>query len=120
MTDDLFPPKDLNEFLGDFSNQLDRIASQVFHVEEVISELLSARAATDYSTITKLQSLDYIRQSLEDLALLAHLLKIQNLEAKIEVNRLLPRLKLEETARLLERKNNKQRPAQSNGEIDLF
>lgn len=120
MSRDIFPPKDLNEFLGDFSGQLDRIASKVFHVEEAIASLISESARTDYLTITRLQSLDYIRQSLEDLALLSHLLRAQNLNAKIEVNDLVPRLKLNETAKLLESKKKYCSPAQSDGDFDLF
>lgn len=120
MCDEEIHFKELNELLGDFSGQLDKIAVQVFHVEEAIAGVLSDGRTTDFSVITKLQSLDYIRQSLEDLALLSYLLKKQGIKAKIDVQGLVSKLKLEETTRLLEGNRPHQANGPSFGEIDLF
>ncbi|MEP2474730.1 hypothetical protein [Roseobacter sp.] len=52
------------------SSHLDSLAEQVFLLEETIGKTLGSRETLDQETISNLQNLDFLRQSLEDLALL--------------------------------------------------
>jgi hypothetical protein len=53
---------------------LDTLGDQIHAVEHEIGEQFCPKSPPKAATITQLQSLDYLRQSLEDLAMLALLL----------------------------------------------
>lgn len=59
------------------SVHLDKLAGQVYDVEEALGGIWSETGAKNGMTVTKLQSLDFVRQSLEDCALLVHYLSLE-------------------------------------------
>ncbi len=63
----------LTELLARLSRHLDALSGEVHVVEHGIGSHLSGSDLRAPRAITQLQSLDYLRQSLEDLALVAHL-----------------------------------------------
>ncbi|WP_298912251.1 hypothetical protein [uncultured Roseobacter sp.] len=60
--------------VGRLSSYLDKLAGQVFDIEEAIGQTLSNNSVSNKNAITDLQALDFLRQSLEDLALMTLLL----------------------------------------------
>ena len=56
------------------SLHLDMLAGRIFEVEEVLSDLLQKSGEVDTLPISKFQTLDFTRQSLEDCALLLNYL----------------------------------------------
>lgn len=63
----------LDQMMHRLSTHLDGLAAEVHRVEHAIGESLGRRSDDD-APITQLQSLDYLRQSLEDLSLLTLML----------------------------------------------
>lgn len=63
----------LDQMMQRLSTHLDGLAAEVHRVEHAIGEGLG-RHTDDDAPITQLQSLDYLRQSLEDLSLLTLML----------------------------------------------
>lgn len=61
---------DLRQVMARLSAHVDGLASDVRQVEETIGQGLHHSAGTE-AQITRLQSLDYLRQSLEDISCLA-------------------------------------------------
>lgn len=63
----------LDVLMERMSDHLDLLASKVFDIEEALGKAIQepARGQHEIETITRLQSLDFLRQSLEDLALLS-------------------------------------------------
>ena len=57
------------------SVHLDLLAARIFEVEEELGKVLSSNSTDKEVSITKLQSLDFTRQSLEDCALLLQMIK---------------------------------------------
>ncbi|MFK7882318.1 hypothetical protein [Roseobacter sp.] len=53
---------------------LDKLAGHVFDIEETVGNSIAAKEASDEETIKNLQVLDFLRQSMEDLALMAIIL----------------------------------------------
>ncbi|WP_299963210.1 hypothetical protein [uncultured Roseobacter sp.] len=64
----------LSDVLYRLSVHIDKLAGQVFEVESTIGKFISSEAPTDATTILDLQSLDFLRQSFEDLSMLNLLL----------------------------------------------
>lgn len=113
------------DILARLSAHLDKLAAQVFDVEEALGDLISTGGTTDKPSVTKLQSLDFVRQSLEDCALLAHQLGAQPIlsseeGAALEVLR--AKLKLAATQELVspEKNDPKRHLVSGNGDLDLF
>lgn len=103
---------------------LDKLAGQVFDLEETIGCTIASEKASDPQTITNLQALDFLRQSLEDLALLTLLLgnsKKKTLGLN-ELRQVGEKLKLKSTRSLLEGENCHHfgEKTASLGDLDLF
>ncbi|MDW4496485.1 hypothetical protein R5H30_00710 [Sulfitobacter sp. D35] len=90
--------------LSRVSRHLDGMAGQIFSLEEAVSRGMPGRAA-DHAAIRELQTLDFLRQSLEDLALLAHQLHLHADTSNVEdlpVLKIARALKLDSTRTLLD------------------
>lgn len=85
------------------SSYLDKLASQVFDLEQNIGSAVWSSNAPAPETITNVQLLDYLRQSLEDLAMLTLLLgRSDQLETVfVELNSISESLKLDTTKSVL-------------------
>lgn len=112
----------LSDVLGKLSTHLDFLAGQIFDVEEALGEVVGCQTENSSLPITKFQSLDFARQSLEDCALMLSLLsEDQATEVLFENNgwKVIEKLKLDVTRGLLctaiEPKSS-----HLSGEIDLF
>ena len=122
---DRLPNPSLEEVLSRLSLHLDNLASRIYDVEEALGNSLTSDQP-EISSIQKLQSLDFVRQSLEDCALLVHLLGVdrKGISAKhIDLHDLSRKLKLDTTKLLLSRENTAVRGDQrcsATGDIDLF
>ena len=95
--------KQLSEVLDSLSVHLDMIAGQLFDVEEAISPLLTDSAASSSLSIEKLQSLDFVRQTLEDCSLFVGFLSKETSTSSItilEKTQIKNRLKLDITREL--------------------
>ena len=96
-----------NVILGQLSDHLDGLAAHVFELERMLGDGLKPTKFSDFSTITKLQSLDYLRQSLEDVALLTCFLSESVTESpmnEIQTTSLSEKLRLKSTQMLLKGK----------------
>lgn len=112
--------KDMNEVLANLSSHLDVIAGQIFEIEEAVGLLVVQRTEMDSSTIARLQKLDFVRQSLEDISILSHLLKREEFSIEIEIESIVPKLKLEDTVRILTGSNLFVADIRQKGDIDFF
>ena len=67
---------DQSTVLSRLSAHLDRLSCQIYDVEEALGKIWAepGAGAGASASVTRLQSLDYVRQSLEDCALLVHYL----------------------------------------------
>lgn len=106
------------------SQYLDRLSAQVFDVEQTIGHALGTAPSPDAQTITNLQALDFVRQSLEDLALMLLLLSQSGksvLDAG-ELCQLSEKLKLEATRAILDGSTGDQvdKHASVSDNLDLF
>ena len=112
---------DRNDVLHRLSDHLDTLAADIHAIEQVIGEELKHRDPNAPGRLLRLQRLDFIRQSLEDTAMLTHLMSRQDGDR-------LPRdisskLKLDATRQMLDGQRG---PAPSlpagtsSGEVDLF
>ena len=103
------------------SDHLDMLAGQIFDVEEELGTLLVSADPQSAISITRFQSLDFTRQSLEDCALLLSLLSREDvLEKSIHEEKLVAqKLKLDATRALLSR-NTTERRSSNLGDVDLF
>ena len=72
--DESYTALSLQTLMRRISDRLDALAGDVHAIEHIIGEELGTGRAQPSTGITRLQRLDFIRQSLEDLALLSHLL----------------------------------------------
>ncbi|MFK7745272.1 MAG: hypothetical protein AB8B47_09460 [Roseobacter sp.] len=114
----------LADVLNSVSAHLDLLAGQVFEVEDALGDVLKDQTSGDHLSITKFQTLDYARQSLEDCALLLHLLSTQSGPSAVTLNDhddIARRLKLDVTKSLCSKQSISSSPAApSAGEMDLF
>ena len=113
---------EISSVLERLSVHLDLLAGQVFDVEEELGNLLTGHKSGEELSITKLQSLDFTRQSLEDCALLLQGLVPHTSSTSIEFSTVLAasnNLKLNSTRSILQ---SFQRSAASNvgGQVDIF
>jgi hypothetical protein len=111
----------ISQTLARLSSHLDVLAGQLFHVEEALGQVLSSPKRNEGVSVTEFQSLDFARQSLEDCALMLHILS-QDPSAEAEFRNTLTakeKLKLEATRRLLTPQSGNANSI-SSGEIDLF
>ncbi|WP_227272536.1 hypothetical protein [Roseobacter weihaiensis] len=121
---DTFPqdPLFMWSTLQKLSVHLDMLAGQVFEAEEAIGNLLAPGSQTRTLPITRLQSLDFTRQSLEDCALLLHFLSNDKSAALVQISDssvLQDKLKLAATKNLLTTHHTND-GSESKGEIDFF
>ena len=104
--------------LYSLSDHLDMLAGQILSMEETVGDALRGETNDFAASVSKLQSLDYVRQSLEDCAVLALIIaKNQENGVAPQANQLREKLKLESTKELVS-------PAagstQKLGEVQLF
>ena len=111
----------LSHTLEQLSKHLELLSEQIFHVEEALGKELATKNESHSMSITKFQSLDFARQSLEDAALLlnalgkdpnANIQLLQRPDATVE-------LKLESTRRLMDQ-TYEVLPSPDSGDLDLF
>ena len=120
-----FQNPSLEEVLSNVSSHLDHLAERIYEIEEALGNSL-ASDQTETPSIRKLQSLDFVRQSLEDCALLAHFLSSiapGNRPSQIDVNEVSDKLKLGATRLLLSPKNYdtvSEKRKSMRGDFDLF
>ncbi|MFT6674179.1 MAG: hypothetical protein ACJAVM_000350 [Sulfitobacter sp.] len=112
--------------LSRVSAHLDDLAARVYHVEHAIGDEFSTTGPQSADTIQRLQTLDLLRQSLEDLSLLMlYVSQSDSLtdQALSGIDKLTARLHLNATKALLspyyDPDNPPSRPF-SEGEVDLF
>ncbi|WP_299508482.1 hypothetical protein [uncultured Roseobacter sp.] len=114
----------MKDILKRVSAYLDKLAGQVFDLEETIGHAVREGKASDPQTITKLQTLDFLRQSLEDLALMTLLLGSSE-KAKLasgDLQKVGEKLKLQATQTLLDGYQHHSFGEKSDafGDLDLF
>lgn len=86
------------------SPYLDKLAGQVFTLEEAVGCKLEVSCSPDNQAITSLQALDFLRQSLEDLAVATLLLgnrEYRDGVSQIEIEAIEHKLKLGATKSML-------------------
>ncbi len=115
MTDAQMSP---NNILNRLSDHLDMLAGQILSMEETVGDALRGETNDFAASVSKLQSLDYVRQSLEDCAVLALIIaKTQENGMAPQAQQLREKLKLQSTKELIS-------PAAGNkqkfGEFQLF
>jgi hypothetical protein len=97
-------PAAANDILHRVSVHLDGLAARVHHLEEVLAAQLNGGRAPGMAAITEFQALDFLRQSLEDCALLTLLLGRSCEPVTIkpqELESILGKLRLETTQNLI-------------------
>ena len=107
------------EVLRRLSEHLDGLAAEVLQIEQAIGEDLGDGVSRAAATITRLQRLDFLRQSLEDSALLVLLLS----RAERVPEAMQGKLRLDTTRALLacdQRRVPPSFPLRSSGDVDLF
>jgi len=125
MTEPCSEGETLGKILARVSGHLDALAAQVFTIEQAVGATVLRSGNTSGATITEIQGLDFLRQSLEDMALLMHLLnkreKALN-SGDSDLQRIAQRLKLNSTQKLLRSDVCKKRQieTETSGELDLF
>ena len=120
-------PVDGRSVLFDLFTHLDELARRISEVEEALCGLFTEPGTLNgHDAITKFQALDFVRQALEDCAVLVHHMALEpgahNSQYFGNGKMLLAKLKLEATQSLLTPKlasGKKRSPAQDGG-IDLF
>ena len=112
---------DLSATLKKLSAHLDMLAGQIFSVEEALGVMLASKEAGERISITKFQSLDFTRQSLEDCALMLQLLSSDpSTMTSLKCNSgICDKLKLDATKGLIASGIGKNRRSKS-GDFDLF
>ena len=108
--------------LEKLSTHLDSLAGQIFSVEEALGQVLTVDTQTSNSLITKFQSLDFTRQSLEDCALLVHLLSKNDEIATMHLDdttQACAKLKLDVTRSLIATRSDLAQKS-THGDFDLF
>ncbi|MEP1614641.1 MAG: hypothetical protein ABJL72_22310 [Roseobacter sp.] len=108
--------------LEKMSNHLDLLAGKIYDVEEELGTLLNSEIKTNNLSLSKFQSLDFTRQSLEDCALLLHLISRNTGLSKINLCDsidLKSKLKLEATRSLMQMSALETTNSKS-GDLDLF
>ena len=113
---------DMPGVLQRLSNHLDFLAGRVFEVEQELGALLTRANSSEEISITKIQSLDFTRQSLEDCSLLLQVLRTHSksgLEAGSNFEMSFKKLKLKSTESILN-PNTQSSESDRSGQVDLF
>ena len=114
----------VRDVLKRLSAYLDKLAAQVFDLEDTVGQTVNNRNETNSETITNLQALDFLRQSLEDLALMTLLLATSDKTClnSNEINDVGKKLKLKTTRSLLAGQDSQysSRESETRGDLDLF
>lgn len=116
----------LTGLLQKISSHLDILADQTHVIEHAVGQHLCPSMQQQSAAITQLQSLDYLRQSLEDLAILTQLLSRSDCCGDLPaeaINEILNKLNLQDTKALVCSKHVSVPFGQGDakhGEIDLF
>lgn len=114
--------QNLSIVLEKLSVHLDALAGKIFSAEEELSDFINKEEFNTKTAITKFQSLDFTRQSLEDCALLLCLMR-ENCaltgEDVSNVEDIRKRLKLDTTRQIL-LGNGDQKEEGFDGEVDFF
>lgn len=105
--------------LDRLSNHLDMLAGKVLATEEAVGKALQGDKAPLENAVGRLQTLDFLRQSLEDCAMLSLMLATHKNgdNSAVSIEQLEQRLKLEATKNLLVTRVSK--PLQG-GDVQLF
>ena len=115
-------PFDLDPVLGRMSAHLDCLAAMVFDLEQTVANHLATPEGFKGNSIEEFQSLDLLRQSLEDLAILSLLLAKRENAQPTEPTQLASRLSLDITRSVLLGGTGVgfQDTATQAGDLDLF
>ena len=114
-----------SDVLRRLSEHLDTLSEQVFDLEQQLGYVLDPSKARNPLPLTKFQSLDFVRQSLEDCSLLLHFLsRLDSEESETETNftEIAQKLKMNTTqAVVLPRFQNEVLSGSGEtGDVDLF
>ncbi|NNE52944.1 MAG: hypothetical protein HKN30_11150 [Sulfitobacter sp.] len=111
------PP--FTDLLGRVAEHLDHLANEAHLLEQAVCDAWDTQASGDPAAVQQLQRLDFLRQSLEDCALLTHLLSRLDTAAP-KLDPLIQKLRLESTRALFAAPAAPGPPAPPSGEVDLF
>ena len=109
--------------LARLSKHLDHLSGQVFDTEEQLGELLLTMPPQKPVAVDKIQSLDFVRQSLEDCALLLHYLSEQQseqLQTQLLLETARQKMKLNTTQNIVIPNNDANHHSKTQGSIDFF
>lgn len=121
MTNTLEANPSLSDLFVRMSDHLDGLAAEVHAIEHAIGDEMDIVVAQDGETIMRLQRLDFLRQSLEDMALLSNFLSKDH-DGILQTN-LAQQMRLDVTKRLIcggEPPSDKIRQEDAIGDVDLF
>ncbi|MGJ8545570.1 MAG: hypothetical protein ACSHWZ_09020 [Sulfitobacter sp.] len=111
-------------FLERLTAQLDGLVAQVFELERTMGETFADQGQVPHPAIIQLQTLDFLRQSLEDLALLTSVSAgaIQTgTGPQLSLATTAEKLRLDTTRAILSTQNEVPvTPDQNYGDLDLF
>ena len=107
------------DLLGRVAGHLDHLADEAYLLEQAVCDAWDSKDSKDPAAIQQLQKLDFLRQSLEDCALLTQLLSRLDMKAP-ELDPLIQKLRLESTRALFATPAAPVPPAAHSGEVDLF
>ncbi|MDW3221888.1 MAG: hypothetical protein R8G34_03215 [Paracoccaceae bacterium] len=106
------------------ASYMDSLAGHVFDIEETLGDTVSTQLAGDHVAIQNLQVLDFLRQSLEDLAMMALILRDPKTRPFTDetIKKAGNRLKLKATRNLLDGTTAGESKVNLDnlGELDLF
>ena len=113
---------EIGPILERMSAHLDRLAAQVYDIENAVGAAMVAGADGSDALIRDFQTLDFLRQSLEDLALLSLLLGQIGEGLPEEPASLSSRLKMEVTRLIVMGSLHRDgsQPFDDTGDLDLF
>jgi hypothetical protein len=109
--------------LSNVSLHLDALADRIMVLEETVCKSLAVVGGElNNSRVTELQSLDFLRQSLQDLAVLIHLMDLHapyDAADQLPLDKVTSKLKLAATKELLH-KSSHLKNLSSLGDVDFF
>jgi len=114
----------LSELLEGLTNHIDKLSARVFDLEDVIGNLIGRSECYSSLNIESAQSLDFLRQSLDDCAVLVLCVSKYYAEgsvAAIPKDHLLKRVKLDSTKSIIALSEADVRsPLTKTGNVELF
>ena len=96
-----YEPYLIDAVLERMSAHLDRLAAQVFYLEETVASHFTDTGDTAAAAIREFQALDLLRQSLEDMSLLSLLVAKSQSRPPQDIQNLANSLKLDSTKAVL-------------------